>query len=212
MRKRLFFSTFQQGALVLALGLAAAAVGISDVDRSELAKLIETLDVDAGERIADIGAGDGEWSVELARAVGGSGRVYATEVDADKIGEIRERVGRENLENVEVVRGTQETTGLSDRCCDGILIRRVYHHFQNPRAMQESLRRALRDDGLLLIVDFGVKKSWSRPEGVPASRDGHGIDRDLLVSEMKSAGFELVRDMDWEDGDYALLFRAAAPN
>jgi SAM-dependent methyltransferase len=209
MMQRLVFSS---ASLVLALGLAAAAVRFSDVDRSELAKLIETLDVDPGERVADIGAGDGEWSVELARVVGESGRVYATEVDTDKIDEIRDRVGREKVGNVEVVRGTQETTGLPDRCCDGILIRRVYHHFQNPRAMQESLRRALRDDGLLLIVDFGVKKSWSRPEGVPASRDGHGIGRDLLVSEMKSAGFELVRDVDWEDGDYALLFRASVPD
>jgi SAM-dependent methyltransferase len=206
MRHRLLLSS---SALVLAIGLAAAAVRISDVDRSELARIVETLDVDPGEEVADIGAGDGEWSVELARAVGGSGRVYATEVDDEKIGKMRERVGREKLLNVEVVRGSQETTGLPDRCCDGILIRRVYHHFQNPRAMQESLRRALRDEGLLLIVDFGVKRNWSRPEGLPASRDGHGIERDLLINEMKSAGFELVDELDWEDGDYALLFRAS---
>jgi SAM-dependent methyltransferase len=207
MRRRFFPST----ALVLALGLVAAT-GVPDVDRSELSKIVATLDLGPGEEVADVGAGDGEWSVELARTVGGTGRVYATEVDADKIAKIRERVGREELENVEVVRGTQETSGLPDGCCDGILLRRVYHHFQNPRAMRESLRRALRDDGLLLIVDFGVKKSWRRPEGVPASRPGHGIERDLLVSEMKGSGFELVRDLDWEEDDYALLFRASVPD
>jgi hypothetical protein len=76
--------------------------------------------------------------------------------------------------------------------------------------MQASMRRSLKDGGLLLVIDFGPKRSWDRPEGVPASRDGHGIDKDLLVSEMELAGFGLVRDLAWEDGDYALLFRAVA--
>ncbi len=67
------------------------------------------------------------------------------------------------------------------------------------------MRRALKDGGLLLIVDFGTRRSWDRPEGVPASREGHGIDKDLLVSEMELAGFALVRDLPWEDGDYALF-------
>jgi predicted methyltransferase len=121
-----------------------------------------------------------------------------------------ELVEREKLENVEVVQGTQEDTGLGDACCEGILLRRVYHHFQNPAAMQTSMRRALKEGGLLLIIDFGTRKSWSRPERVPSSREGHGIDKDLLVSEMKAAGFDLVQELDWEDGDYALLFRAVA--
>jgi hypothetical protein len=121
-----------------------------------------------------------------------------------------ELVEREKLENDEVVRGTQDDTGLDDACCEGILLRRVYHHFQDPAAMQASMRRALKEEGLLLIIDFGTKKSWSRPERVPNSREGHGIDKDLLISEMKAAGFDLVQDLDWEDGDYALLFRAVA--
>jgi ubiquinone/menaquinone biosynthesis C-methylase UbiE len=142
----------------------------------------------------------------LARTVGEAGRIYATEVDPDDLKKIENRVSEEKLSNVEVVRGTQEATGLSEACCDGILLRRVYHHFQNPAAMQASMRRALKEGGLLLIIDFGTKRSWGRPEGVPASRTGHGIDKDLLVSEMEHAGFALVRDFPWEDGDYALLF------
>ncbi|HLE71284.1 MAG TPA: methyltransferase domain-containing protein [Vicinamibacteria bacterium] len=181
-----------------------------EIDSKELSRLVEILDVDPGERFADVGAGDGRYSVALARAVGESGRIYATEVDPDDLTKIEERVSREKLSNVEVVRGTQEATGLSEACCDGILLRRVYHHFQNPGAMQASMRRSLKDSGLLLIVDFGTRRSWDRPEGVPESREGHGIDKDVLVSEMELAGFGLVRDLPWEDGDYALLFRAVA--
>jgi predicted methyltransferase len=192
---------------LLTLGFLAAD---EEVGSKELSRLVEILDVDPGESFADVGAGDGRYSVALARTVGESGRIYATEVDPDDLTRIEERVSREKLGNVEVVRGTQEATGLSEACCDGVLLRRVYHHFQNPAAMQASMRRSLKDGGLLLVIDFGPKRSWDRPEGVPASRDGHGIDKDLLVSEMELAGFGLVRDLAWEDGDYALLFRAVA--
>jgi ubiquinone/menaquinone biosynthesis C-methylase UbiE len=193
--------------VLLACGILAAD---EEVDSNELSRLVEVLDVDPGERFADVGAGDGRYSVALARTVGESGRIYATEVDSEDLKKIEARVGREKLGNVEVVRGTQEATGLSEACCDGLLLRRVYHHFQNPAAMQASMRRALKEGGLLLIIDFGSRRSWSRPEGVPSSRPGHGIDKALLVSEMELAGFGLVRDLDWEDGDYALLFRAVA--
>ena len=192
---------------LLACGIPAAG---QEVGSKELARLVEILDVDPGESFADVGAGDGRYSMALARVVGESGRIFATEVDSGDLRKIEDRASREKLENVEVVRGTQEATGLPEACCEGILLRRVYHHFQNPAAMQASMRRALKDGGLLLIIDFGTRRSWDRPDGVPASREGHGIDKDLLVSEMQLAGFGLVRDLSWEDGDYALLFRAVA--
>jgi ubiquinone/menaquinone biosynthesis C-methylase UbiE len=198
------------GFAVFAIGLSACATlsARDEVDTKELSRLVEILDVDPGEAFADIGAGDGRYSVALARTVGERGRIYATEVDPDDLKKMEDRVEREKLSNVAVVRGTQEATGLSEACCDGILLRRVYHHFQNPAAMQASMRRALKEGGLLLIIDFGPRRSWDRPEGVPESRDGHGIEKDLLVSEMELAGFSLAKDLQWEDGDYGLLFRA----
>jgi len=203
MKHRVSFSVL----ILLTSGVLAAG---QEVETKELSRLVEILDVEMGETFADVGAGDGRYSVALARTVGESGRIYATEVDPDDLKKIEERVGREKLRNVDVVRGAQEATGLPEACCDGILLRRVYHHFQNPAAMQASMRRALKDGGLLLVIDFGTRRSWDRPEGVPSSRQGHGIDKDLLVSEMEFAGFGLVRDLAWEDGDYALLFRAVA--
>lgn len=203
----------------LSVGLAAALAGLSAitvralvrsdaVDEREMSRLVEMLDVDPGEVVADVGAGDGRYSVELAERVGERGRVYATEVDPADLKKIEQRVRSEELGNVDVVRGSQESTGLPDACCSSILLRRVYHHFQDPKAMQASLRRALHEGGLLLVIDF-APKPWGRPAGVPASRSGHGIDEKLLVSEMEAAGFDLVKDEPWPNGDYALLFRAA---
>jgi ubiquinone/menaquinone biosynthesis C-methylase UbiE len=207
MKRRLVLAAVLASALAAFAFTARALVRSDTVDQKERSRLVEILDVDPGETVADVGAGDGRYSVELAEQVGESGRVYASEVDPAKLKEIEDRVRSERLRNVEVVRGTQESTGLPDGCCSAILLRRVYHHFQDPSAMQSSLRRALGDGGLLLVIDF-APRPWGRPEGVPASRHGHGIEKPVLVSEMEAGGFELVKDEPWPNGDYALLFRA----
>ena len=202
--KRAFFL----GSVLLMAALACAFVQGSRVDRDELARVFELLDIESGDVVADVGAGDGKWSVAVAEQVGPEGRVYATEIDPNDLEKIRDRVAREGATNVSVVEGRADSTGLPDACCDAILLRRVYHHFTDPDAMQESLRNALRDDARLLVVDFDTRRRWNRPSGIPESRDGHGIAKKQLVTEMKDAGFELVSNLKWHNGDYALVFRA----
>jgi SAM-dependent methyltransferase len=195
---------------VLGFGWLAYAIAQgSRVDRDELARLVDVLDIDRGEVVADVGAGDGRWAVALVPAVGENGRIYATEVDPRDLDRMRALVEREGVANVTVVEGTQNDTGLPQACCDAILLRRVYHHFENPRLMQDELRDALKGDGRLLVIDFETRRRWRRPDGIPASRDGHGISKEMLVTEMEQAGFTLLDDMEWANGDYALVFQVA---
>ncbi len=193
---------------VLVVFAFTALALLQGFDANEVDRLVEVLEIERGEVVADVGAGDSTWSTALAERVGGSGRVYATEVDRDDLKKIRDRIERAGLDNVLVVEGTQNETGLPKACCDAILLRRVYHHFQEPAAMRASLRQALSDDGLLLIVDFDTKRHCGRPSGIPESRDGHGVEKELVVSEMERDGFELVSDLEWRGDDYALLFGA----
>ena len=86
-----------------------------------------------GQSVADVGAGEGDFTIALGRAVGPAGRVFATEVESDKLEKIQETVERRRLANVTVLRGEQAATGLPDGCCDAILLRIVYHHFTDPR-------------------------------------------------------------------------------
>lgn len=90
-----------------------------------------------------------------------------------------------------VVLGTQEETGLPASCCDAILLRLVYHAFRAPSRMCESIGRALKPGGRILIVDF-------RPDPVQ------------VTVEMKTAGFEQIQVVErWQDRTdlYAALFR-----
>lgn len=185
-----------QGALVLA---------------TEQESLFAALGVRPGLRIADVGAGDGHWAETLAREVGDSGHVYATEVDPAEIEKIETRIKNGGLGNVTAIRGSQQDTGLPEACCDAILLRLVYHHFGDPARMRASLRKALRPEARLVIVDTEPRKDWRPLEGVP-ERGGHGIHEADLVKEMTGDGFEVVaRHANWngEADRYGLVFRRA---
>lgn len=181
-------------AILIVLGIAGSASaqqGLSLSERAELSRILDRLGVEDGAVVADVGAGSGLWTVGLARAVGASGRVYATEVRRELVAGLRVLVGHGGLRNVRVVKGSQDDMGLPAGCCDAALLRIVYNAFQNPGAMRQSLSAAMRPGGRVLIVDF-------QP---PA---------DQLAAEMKATGFDLVDTVEnWtgQQGLYASVFK-----
>jgi protein-L-isoaspartate O-methyltransferase len=192
--------------------LAVAAPACAADRAAEAGRVRELLRLDRGVAVADVGAGKGEWTVGLARAVAPDGRVWATEVDPELIDAIRERVEDKELERVEVVLGGEGSTGLPAACCDAILLRLVYHHLKEPAAILADLARALRPGGRMLLIETAPQEEWERLEGVP-ERGGHGIDRERLIGELAAGGFEAVEVVSPWNGDperYAVLVRRAA--
>ena len=194
------------------LGLAATVLvfGCATPARTaEIDEIVEVMALEPGMAVADVGAGDGDWAVQLARHVGGEGHVWATEVDRDEIERIEARVRDGGLDNITVLRGDQTTSGLPAGCCDAILLRLVYHHFENPARMRADLRRALRPGGRLVIVDIEPQSSWRDLPDVP-DRGGHGIPAQELIEELTGDGFAVVsRHADWNgDADrFCVVFR-----
>jgi protein-L-isoaspartate O-methyltransferase len=190
-------------------GMAVAAVSGAAEQGTEAGRIVEALRLDAGMVAADVGAGEGTFTAALARAVFPSGRVFATEVDQGKLDEVKARMTAEGIDNVSTVLGDQLQTGLPAGCCDRILLRLVYHHFADPKAMRRSLWAALRPGGQIAVVDVPPRKSWPRVAGAP-DRGGHGIEASELVAEMRDAGFELVaHHEEWpaEPDSYCVVFR-----
>ena len=103
---------------------------------SERDRISKALALHEGMHVADVGAGDGAWTEHLAHEVGEAGRVYATEIEADDVEEIRQRVSEAGLDNVTTLLGTATDTALPTGCCESILLRLVYHHFTEPASMR----------------------------------------------------------------------------
>jgi len=178
---------------------------------TEILRLGKVMGWKAGQAIADVGAGEGEFGFGAAEVVGRTGRVYLTELDRKKRKALEEEVKRRDMKNVVVIQGAEKETNLPDNCCDGIILRRVYHHFTAPEEMDASLLRSLKPGGLLAVIDFPPRKGLTESDpvkGIPANRGGHGIPEKILVDELTHAGFAVDQTINnWPDDSYCIVFR-----
>jgi len=175
--------------------------------RQEIHRLAELMQWKAGTIVADIGAGDGSFSFVAAEKVGPAGHVYATEIDTDKLKQIRTEVLKRKLANMIVVEGAVDDTKLPTECCDAIYLRHVYHHLTQPVEFDRNLVRSLKPGARLAIIDFPANENLPPVEGVPKNRGGHGIPEQIVVDELTSAGLQVEKMVsDWSQNDYCVLF------
>jgi len=189
-------------AATLAFALRANAAGAD-----EITKLAVLMEWKPGAVVADIGAGDGRYSFAAAEHVGEAGKVYATEIDKDKLQKLREEIKKRDLHNVAAVESGEAETNLPASCCDAIFLRRVYHHLTKPFEFDASILRSLKPGGKLAIIDFPPHPEYGKVKGVPKDRQDHGIQQKILIDEVSSAGFALDKVAeDWPTSDYCVVF------
>jgi ubiquinone/menaquinone biosynthesis C-methylase UbiE len=184
-------------AVLISASLGVLVAQEAQRDATDAAKLIEVLEIKPGATVADIGAGSGPLVTPLAKHVGPSGRVYATDVNADRIAELKKLVASSALDNVTVVEGGAAETRLPEGCCDAVYMRLVYHHFGDPPAMNASLLKSLKPGGRIAVVEFKPKTGKTAPPGKRADGDAHGIMPETIIEELKAAGFVDVREVPW---------------
>ena len=173
----------------------------------EIKRLAAVMEWKPGTVVADIGAGDGIYSFAAVEHVGPTGKVYATEIDAKKLEELKAEVTRRKLQNVVVVESKEADTNLPIACCDAIFLRRVYHHLTKPVEFDANLVRSLKPGGHLAIIDFPARSGLEPVEGVPANRGGHGIPQKVVIEELTAAGLQMEKVVnDWPENDYCVLF------
>jgi ubiquinone/menaquinone biosynthesis C-methylase UbiE len=169
-----------------------------------MSRLRQVLTLETGTVVADVGAGKGELTFALAREVGSNGHVFSTEVDPGRLRRLREAAVAAKVDNVTVLEAYSSATGLPPNCCDAIVFRRVYHHLTDPSGINASLLRSLRPGGVLTVIDF--------PPPFFLSRGQFGVPAKIVISELISSGFELLRLTDDWPGrgpleSYCVVFR-----
>jgi ubiquinone/menaquinone biosynthesis C-methylase UbiE len=174
----------------------------------DMKRLVPILELREGQTVADIGAGSGELTVRLAKQVGPEGRVYATEMP-DRMQRLKRRATEEGHKNVTVLEAHATRTNLPAACCDAVVIRNVYHHFDDPAAMNRSLFESVKPGGRLAIIDFSPNRS--RPVAAsPVDRDAdnsHGVDAETVVKELTAAGFERDSVEQGDDRSFIAVFK-----
>ena len=156
---------------------------------------IRLLNLKPGMAVADVGAGSGYYTELLARTVGPSGKVYATDIQPGMIALLRQRIARAKLTNVEPVLSTESDTRLPAASLDLILLVDVYHEFSNPQEMLRQLRAALKPGGRLVLLEFRKED----PD-VPI-RPEHKMSVAEVRAELEPEGFtfdKVLPDLPWQ--------------
>ena len=157
-------------------------------------RVIESLELAQGDRVADLGSGGGYFLPYLSAAVGPSGKVYAVDVEEDIIQDLEKRIADEEYENVEVVRGEYDDPLLPDAGIDLVLIVNTYHHIENRQEYFAKLKDDLRTGGRVARLEPDAD-IW----GVLGLtiEEGHQSSREDVRREMKEAGYRLDRSYDF---------------
>ena len=148
---------------------------------NEAETVMQLAEIDAGMSVADIGAGEGYYTVRLSPLVGKKGRVLAQDIIPETRDALAQRVQRENLENVFVKLGEPNDPKLPDASFDRILLIHMYHEIERPSEFLWHVRNSLKSDGRVVVVDA------DRPT------DRHGTPPRLLVCEFGAVGYQLTR-------------------
>jgi len=149
-------------------------------DRREAETVMDEAGVTLGMSVADIGAGEGYYTVRLANRVGENGRVLAEDIDEDALRRLGNRIERERLDNVSIVLGTADDPKLPPSSFDRIFLVHMYHEVSEPYAFLWRMRPSLREGGQVIVVD------------TDRAPDQHGIWPQLLFCEFERVGFRLV--------------------
>lgn len=182
---------------VLATGLLTPARPLAQSaaqNAADAAWLVQALDIKEGSTVGEIGAGDGELTLLLAKTVGPSGRILSNELNATRVAGIGKAAEAAGLANVTPVQGAASDTKFADGCCDAIFMRNVYHHFDDPPTMNASILKSLKPGGRLAVIDFTPPPTpgSENPPGHRGEDNHHGITQPTLERELKAAGFEIV--------------------
>lgn len=147
---------------------------------NEAEDVMDSADVRPDMTVADIGAGDGYYTVRLAQRVGVGGRVLAQDIMPEVIERLADRVTRERLDNVSIKLGAVDDPRLPAASFDRVFMVHMYHEIGEPYAFLWRLRPALRKGGQVIVVD------GDRPIAE------HGTPFRLLVCEFEAVGYKLV--------------------
>ncbi|CAN5644854.1 class I SAM-dependent methyltransferase [soil metagenome] len=167
-------------------------------------KMIEALEIAPGAVVADIGAGVGFHSLILARKVGPTGIVYATDVQPQMLAMLVERAEAAKVDNVVPVLCTQTYTGLPPESIDLALMVDVYHEASDPSGLLQGLRKALKPGGRLVLVEFR-----GEDPSVPINPD-HKMTAAQVRKEVEPQGFQLQKRHDFLPWQHILIFEKNA--
>ena len=183
---------------VCALGLLGL-VGVSaqsdpDPAFARVPEILKALDARPGARIADVGAGDGFFTAQIARAISPGGRAVGEDILDSQLTKLRARATREGLTNVEAILGEADDPRLPPDAFDAVLVHNAYHEFTRHEQMLAHIFRALKLGGRFVLVEPFHAATADLPRDEQTAK--HDLASGIAERELRDAGFSIIERQD----------------
>ena len=162
-------------------------------------QVISSLKLQHTDKIADIGAGTGYFSVRLAKVVP-EGDVYAADTETDMVKYLHQLAKGKALANLIPINAKPNDPKLPQKV-NLVLIVDTFHHIDSRVEYLKHLKRYLLPESRLIVIDFNQSSKIGPPPH-------HRLPKENVIQELNLAGYSLVEDLDFLPNQYFLIFRA----
>jgi len=170
--------------------------------KSRADEIIRDLGIREGFAIADIGSGGGYFTLLFADRITKTGRVYAVDVKQDYLDFIRHLAQRAGINNVSYVLAEGGELDLPKAGLDLVFARNVYHHLPDPGSYFEELKKYLKPNGIIAIIEHKPKSGFSF-----VALFKHHTSGLAIMKDMEKSGYVVVKSIDYLSGQSFILFR-----
>jgi ubiquinone/menaquinone biosynthesis C-methylase UbiE len=154
-----------------------------------------------GMSVCDMGCGNGYHTLPMAQAVGNEGKVYAVDIQPEMLRMLQEKAQKQGVQNLHSILGAEADPKLPEASCDLILMVDVYHEFSKPDLMLAAMKRALKPEGKIVLVEFRTED----PE-VPIKPE-HKMSKEQILKEMAANGYEPAGSFDELPWQHMMWFK-----
>jgi ubiquinone/menaquinone biosynthesis C-methylase UbiE len=167
-------------------------------------RVVQSLQIRPGERVADVGSGSGYFTFAFANAVGPEGKIYAVDVDEEMNNILAQRARKEGVGNIEVILAKPDDPSLPSTGIDLLFTSNTYHHIDNRVNYFANLRKYIRPNGRVAVIDFD-RRGWFQRLWK------HYTPSEFIKREMEQAGYKLQREFNFLDRQSFLVFESKPP-
>jgi len=166
--------------------------------------VLEAMKLKNGDVVADIGVGSGYYARKIAPLVAPDGKVLGVDIQPEMLDILTGLAIKEEIANIEPILGTIDDPNLPDGALDWILLVDTYHEFAEPQAMLKKIKKALKPDGKVCLVEY-------RLLGTTAAhiKKEHRMSVEQVLTEWEPAGFVLEELIEEMPSQHLFIFRMA---